>query len=53
MTVRGLTLNRACKWTQRKDTHGVAQCPTSSFMSRLVLVQFGRRAVAAALCVIF
>jgi hypothetical protein len=52
MTLRGLTLNRAWMWTQRKVTCGVPQCPTGSFMSRPVLVQLGRRAIAAALCVL-
>jgi Protein of unknown function (DUF3300) len=50
MTLRGLTLNRACLWTQRRATRRVAQCPTDSFISRTVLVQLGRRAIAAALC---
>jgi hypothetical protein len=50
MTLRGLTLNWAWMWTQRKATCGVAQCPTGSFMSRPALVQLGRRAIAAALC---
>jgi hypothetical protein len=50
MSLRGLTLNRACMWTRRKVTRGVAQCPTDSSMSRPVLVQLGRRAIAAVLC---
>jgi hypothetical protein len=50
MTLRGLTLHRAWMWTQRKGGPQAAQCPTDSFMSRPVLVQIGRRALAAALC---
>jgi hypothetical protein len=50
MTLCGLTLNRAWMWKQRKATPQVARCPTDSFMSRPVLVQLGRRALAVALC---
>jgi Protein of unknown function (DUF3300) len=50
MTLRGLTLNQACMWTQRKATRRLAQCPTDSSMSWPVLVQLARRAIAAALC---
>lgn len=52
MTLRGLTLNRACMWTRRKVKRGVAQCPNGSFMGRPVLVQLGRRAIAATLCAV-